>query len=69
MEAIQRSIDEQGHLPTFREVADRLGVCLNNVTQMLYRLRRDGMVEWKDGKARTLRLTHGEHEQAEGQGG
>jgi hypothetical protein len=31
-------------------------VNVNDVMQKLWRLRRDGVVEWEDGRCRTLRI-------------
>lgn len=40
-----------------RDVAAVAGVSLNYTHRALVRLRALGLVDWRDGKARTLRLT------------
>jgi SOS-response transcriptional repressor LexA len=45
--------------PTVRELSAATGTQLADIQQKLNRLRRDGVVIWKQGKARTLRVTGG----------
>jgi SOS-response transcriptional repressor LexA len=56
---IDRLTHAKGYPPTRRELADSLGTGLNNVQQMMTRLRRDGVIEWVDGAARTIRIVEG----------
>lgn len=56
LDATRRWLSERGYSPTVRELADGLGVTPTDVYQKLVRLRRDGLVEWEDGKSRTLRV-------------
>ena len=41
-----------GYPPTLRELADRLGVCVNDVRQKLRRLEKCGLIERRPGAAR-----------------
>lgn len=50
----------RGYPPTVRELAERMGVNATDVWQKLLRLRREGLVDWVDGKARTLHVVGGE---------
>jgi SOS-response transcriptional repressor LexA len=45
--------------PTVRELSAATGTRCGDVQQKLNRLRRDGVVTWKQGKARTLRVIGG----------
>lgn len=55
-----RSLAESmGYAPTFRELADAAGTNVGNVSAQMWRLRRDGVVHWVDGKARTIRVVEG----------
>lgn len=59
---VLRTIDAasrlSGHAPTIRELADVLSVkSTNAVACLLAALRRHGLVDWKDGKGRTLAIT------------
>lgn len=56
LRAIRALIRSRGYSPSVREIADRLGVNVGDVHSKLARLRRDGMVRWDDGKARTIRV-------------
>lgn len=56
LRAIQARIDANGYSPSLRELADDLGVCVNDVAQKLRLLRRDGLVTYVDGQARTVRV-------------
>ena len=53
--AIRRLTAARGFPPTRRELATATGCRVNNVQKMLLRLRRDGLVEWQEGAARTIR--------------
>ncbi|NBW16291.1 MAG: hypothetical protein EBR82_50755 [Caulobacteraceae bacterium] len=46
-----------GPAPTYREVAAHLGVAVAAVYQQAARLRRHGLLDWRDGQCRTLRVT------------
>jgi SOS-response transcriptional repressor LexA len=45
--------------PTVRELCTETGTHVADVQQKLERLRRDGVVIWRQGKARTLRVIGG----------
>lgn len=55
----QLTADADGLPPTVRELCAATGTQLADVQQKLNRLRRDGVVIWRHGKARTLRVTGG----------
>jgi SOS-response transcriptional repressor LexA len=58
--AIRRlTAEADGLPPTVRELSTATGTQLADIQQKLNRLRRDGVVIWKQGKARTLRVTGG----------
>jgi SOS-response transcriptional repressor LexA len=60
VEAIRRLTAEgDGLPPTVRELSAGVGTNVGDVQQKLNRLRRDGVVIWKQGKARTLRVVGG----------
>jgi len=60
VEVIRRlTADSDGLPPTVRELSAAAGTALADIQQKLNRLRRDGVVIWKQGKARTLRVTGG----------
>jgi SOS-response transcriptional repressor LexA len=42
--------------PTVREIAAGIGVTPMDVQQKLWRLRRDGVVTWDEGRTRTVRV-------------
>lgn len=54
--AIRERWASRGYAPSYRELADDLGVGINDVRQKLVRLRRDGLVEFEDGVCRTVRV-------------
>lgn len=54
--AIRRLTRRKGYPPTLDEIAELLSVVKSDVHQKLSRLRRDGHVDWVDGKIRTLRV-------------
>lgn len=54
--AVMFLTDDRGFPPTIREVAARLKTLPSNVHQILARLRASGLVDWEDGKLRTLRV-------------
>ena len=45
--------------PTVRELSTAVGTNVADIQQKLNRLRRDGVVIWRQGKARTLRIKGG----------
>jgi SOS-response transcriptional repressor LexA len=55
----QLTAEADGLPPTVRELSTAVGTNVGDVQQKLNRLRRDGVVAWKQGKARTLRVTGG----------
>lgn len=60
LSAIAKWVKSRGYPPTVRELADAMEVNVSDVFQKLVRLRRDGVVDWEDGKCRTLRIVGGE---------
>lgn len=54
--AIKARIDANGYSPSLRELADDLGTCPNDVKGKLERLRREGLVTFVEGQARTVRV-------------
>jgi DNA-binding MarR family transcriptional regulator len=56
LRAIKARIDANGYSPSLRELAVDLGVCPNDVKGKLERLRREGLVTFVDGQARTVRV-------------
>lgn len=46
-----------GPAPTYREIAAHLGVAVGAVHQQAARLRRHGLLDWRDGQCRTLAVT------------
>jgi SOS-response transcriptional repressor LexA len=60
VEAIRRLASAgDGLPPTVRELSVEIGTNVADVQQKLERLRRDGVVIWRQGKARTLRVIGG----------
>lgn len=56
--AVTRLTEAEGHAPTVRELADHLGISSNNgVMDHLRSLQAKGLLDWRPGRARTLRLT------------
>ncbi len=55
VQAIRRLRERHpGYGPSYRELADELGVRINDVVQKIARLERDGLVERVPGIARSL---------------
>jgi SOS-response transcriptional repressor LexA len=52
----RRLRDARGYPPTFREVANAAGTNVGDVAAKFLRMRRDGVVSWVDGKARTVTI-------------
>jgi SOS-response transcriptional repressor LexA len=48
--------DANGYAPTFRELADAAGTNVGDVAAKFWRMRRDGVVSWVDGRARTVTI-------------
>jgi len=42
--------------PTFREIATAIGTSVNDVVEKCRRLKRDGVIAWEPGIARSLRV-------------
>jgi SOS-response transcriptional repressor LexA len=60
VEAIRRlTAEADGLPPTVRELSTATGTNVGDVQQKLNRLRRDGVVIWRPGRARTLRVIGG----------
>lgn len=51
--------EADGLPPTVRELSTATGTNIGDVQQKLNRLRRDGVVIWRPGRARTLRVIGG----------
>lgn len=56
VEVIREYVAACGYPPTFRDIADSTGTGVNDVAAKCQRLRRDGVLTWVDGKARTIRV-------------
>jgi len=48
--------DAKGYQPTFREIAAAAGTNVGDVAAKFLRMRRDGVVSWVDGRARTVTI-------------
>jgi hypothetical protein len=48
--------DAKGYPPTFREIAAAAGTNVGDVAAKFLRMRRDGVVSWVDGRARTVTI-------------
>jgi len=60
VEAIRRLTSAgDGLPPTVRELSMEVGTNIADVQQKLERLKRDGVVIWRSGRARTLRVVGG----------
>jgi len=60
VDAIRRLTDANDGLPpTVRELCTETGTHVGDVQQKLNRLKRDGVVIWRPGRARTLRIVGG----------
>ena len=60
VEVIRRlTAEADGLPPTVRELSTATGTQLADIQQKLTRLRRDGVVIWRPGRARTLRIIGG----------
>lgn len=60
LDAIRRlTADNHGLPPTVRELCVETSTTVGDVQQKLLRMRRDGIVIWRDGKACTLRIIGG----------
>ncbi len=55
-QAIRLHVEARGFAPTVRELADALHCSPSCIAQHLDVMRAHGMVDWEDGKGRTLRL-------------
>ena len=55
----QLTAEADGLPPTVRELSTAVGTNVGDVQQKLERLKRDGVVIWRPGKARTLRVVGG----------
>lgn len=56
MDAIDAFIAEHGYCPSFRDLSDALGIGISATKHRLDRMRRDKLVTFEDGKARTIRV-------------
>jgi len=48
--------DAKGYPPTFREIAAAAGTNVGDVAAKFLRMRRDNVVSWVDGRARTVTI-------------
>ena len=63
MGALKDLFLKKGYPPTIRDVQEHMG--LSNVSVALYRLnrlRRRGLIDWEENKARTMRILPDERE-------
>ena len=56
VQSIVRLTASIGYPPTVREIAADLGHNPSDIQQKLWRLRRDGVVTWDEGRTRTVRV-------------
>lgn len=63
---IRRLIAAEQHPPTTREIAAELGVSTAMAHRYLTRLRSLGMVQWDEGRARTLRIVDDDRREQRG---
>lgn len=59
VDLVRRLTEEAGLPPTVRELSAAAGTNVADTHQKLERLRRDGVVIWQKGRARTLRIVGG----------
>ncbi|ETB71194.1 transcriptional regulator [Bacillus sp. CPSM8] len=61
LEAIDELTKEKGFPPSVREIGERVGLKSSSTTKgHLDRLRKKGLVDWEEGKTRTLHLLYKE---------
>lgn len=59
--AIDELTNEKGFPPSVREISERVGLKSSSTTKgHLDRLRKKGLVDWEDGKPRTLHTLYKE---------
>lgn len=56
MDAIDELTRQLGYPPTMREIAAAVGTNQSDVFQKCDRLRRAGLVDWRPGFCRTIRV-------------
>jgi SOS-response transcriptional repressor LexA len=54
--ALEEYIRTNGWSPTVRDLALATGRTVGTIHPLLGAMRRDGLVDWDDGRARTLRV-------------
>lgn len=65
IEAIERYFLEHGIAPEYRDIMKTAGIKSHgSLMASLYALRRYGIVDWQDGKSRTIRVSQ-EHPETE----
>ena len=57
LRTISEFIEREEYSPSFREIADARGVSLKGGLDHCRALRTKLLISWKDGKARTIRIT------------
>lgn len=60
VDTIAEFISREGYSPSMRDVADEVGISIGAIKHRLDRMRKDGLVDFVDGKARTLRVVQHE---------
>lgn len=55
LEAITKSLSENGSPPSYRKIAEITGLTVGAVQSQLNCLRKKGLVTWSDGEARSLK--------------
>jgi predicted ArsR family transcriptional regulator len=53
---ISSYIDKHGYAPTYRAIAEALGVSVSRVHQQLEAMRLRGLVDWTEFHSRTIRI-------------
>lgn len=56
LRCIRAYIEEHHYSPSIRDIAQSLDRDVNVIHRRLLALRKSGLVEWQDGKSRTLRV-------------
>lgn len=55
-EFIKQYIEQNGYAPTYREIAEGTGICINTVYHHLNQLRYEKRIDYIDTKARTIKI-------------
>lgn len=62
LQVIEKLILKHGYSPSFREIGGELGITVKGVYDHIYWINKKGCyLKWKEGMARTIRLTEKYH--------